>query len=136
MKSQPPTVSESFPTLAAGVGLLSCVNAEVSCESPRVTEACVAHCAGIRPLSSMNTLMDLQVLHAVEVSTTQGAVVRAPPRGVEVALGELVHILWVNKTTMSPQLLRQMELLSTDLADVLCCSHVVPFIYLRAVHLV
>lgn len=136
MKAQPPTVSESLATLAASVGLLSCVNTEVSCESPRVTEACVAHGAGIGPLSSMNTLMDLQVLHAVEVSTTQGAVVRAPPRGVEVALGELVHILWVNKTTMSPQLLRQMELLSTDLADVLCCSHVVPFIYLRAVHLV
>lgn len=71
-----------------------------------MTKPCITHSAGVRPLSSMYALMDLKVLHAVEISTAQGAVVWATPRGEEVTLGILVQILGMQQTTMTAQLLR------------------------------
>ena len=122
VKTEPPTISESLSALAASVGLLSCVDTEMSRQSPGVAEASVAHAAAVGPLSGMNALMDLEMLHAVEIPAAQRAMVRAPSRGKQAVFGVLVRVFGVDETAMARQFLLEEELLAADFAGVPGCS--------------
>lgn len=124
MEAEPPAVPEGLPALVADVGLLARVDAEVPGERPRVAEAGVADGAGVGPLPGVNALVDLQVLHAVEVPAAQGAVVGAAARGEDLAFGVLrggggrpggVDVVL---GAVFPQLPGQLEGLAADPADV------------------
>ena len=80
VKAQPAAVPEGHATLAAHVGLLARVDAEVARERPRVAEAHAARRARVGPLARVDAQMRLQVLHAVEVPAAVAAVERAVAR--------------------------------------------------------
>lgn len=69
------------------------MDAGVPLECQCVTEACTADGASVRPLSSMNPLMDLEMLFTVKVSLTQATTIQSSAGGKCMALRTLVIVV-------------------------------------------
>lgn len=117
MEAEPPAVAEGLAALTTGIGLFAGVDTEVPRERPRVAEADAAHRASVGPLPRVDAQVGLQVLHAVEVATALGAVVRAAPGWEDLPFG-VSGFGVVALAVVSAELPGQVERFSAHLADV------------------